>query len=106
MTQRQRTLPTPQDPADIRTSQDFLAYVETQRTNAQRRKDDTLTAITELEIANARLKADYESAVHRNNVLIADHRLAIDDAEEVIAAAERALDFGRVTAVEQKGTEE
>lgn len=94
-------------PPDLRTSQDFLAYVEHQRTAAQRRADDHQGEVEELERTNARLKADYETAVHRNNVLIAGLRIEIDDAQAVVSAAERALDFGRAPGVtQQEGTEE
>lgn len=106
MTQRQRTLPAPADPIDIKTSQDFLSYVEGQKIAAQRRADDSQGQIEEIMRQSARLKADFEAAVQRNNVLIADHRLAIDDEQAIIAAAERALGFGRAPAVEQRGTEE
>lgn len=102
MTQRQRTLPAPQDPVDIKTSQDFLSYVEQQKINAQRRADDNQGQVEALMVENARLKADYESAVQRNNVLIADHRLAIDDEQAIIAAADRALDFGAGRSVEAR----
>ena len=102
MTQRQRTLPAPQDPTDIRTSQDFLSYVENQKIAAQRRADDLQGQVEDLERTNARLKHDYEAAVHRNKVLIADHQLAIDDEAALIAAADRALDFGRAPAVTQE----
>ena len=95
------------DPQDIRTSSDFLAYVEHQRTAAQRRADDHQGEVEELERTNARLKADYETAVHRNNVLIAGLRIEIDDAQAVVSAAERALDFGRAPGVtQQEGTKE
>ncbi len=94
-------------PPDLRTSQDFLAYVEHQRTAAQRRADDHQGEVEELERTNARLEADYRTAVHANNVLIAGLRIEIDDAQAVVAAAERALDFGRAPAVEaRKETEE
>jgi hypothetical protein len=106
VTQRQRTLPAPQDPTDIRTSSDFLSYVEGQKINAQRRKDDLQGQVEDLERTNARLKADFEAATHRNNVLIADHRMAIDDEAALIAAAERALDFGRPAMTRQVSEEQ
>ncbi len=97
---RQRTLPPPvNDLPDLRTSSDFLAYVEQQRTAAQRRADDHQGEVTALEVENARLQADFETATHRNNVLIAGLRIEIDDAQAVVSAAERALDFGRAPAV-------
>ena len=102
MTQRQRTLPAPQDPIDIKTSSDFLSYVEQQKIAAQRRADDLQGQVEDLERTNARLKHDYEAAIHRNNVLIADHRMAIDDEQAIVAAADRALDFGRAPAVTQE----
>ncbi len=95
MSPRQRTLPPPvNDLPDLRTSSDFLAYVEHQRTAAQRRADDHQGEVTALEVENARLQADYETAVHANNVAIAALRIDIDDAQAVVSAAERALDFG------------
>jgi len=105
LTQRQRNLPAARDAADISTSSEFLAYVENQKIAAQRRADDHRGQIDALTTTNARLQADYEAAVHRNNVTIADHRLAIDDEEAIINAADRALDFGR-PAARQEGTGE
>lgn len=91
---------------DIRKSQDFLSYVEEQKIAAQRRIDDRKGAIEELTIASARLRADYEAAVQRNNVAIAEHKIAIDDDTLILDAADRALDFGRIPAPRTPAGEE
>lgn len=68
----------------VKRSPAFLAYVETEKIEAQRRRDDHQSEITRLTTEHQRITADYES-------MIMKLRTQVADCAEIIEAADRAL---------------
>lgn len=76
--------PPPLDREALKTSQGFLDFVEAEKIDAQRRRDDHQSEITRLTTEHQRITADYES-------MIMKLRTQVADCAEIIEAADRAL---------------